>query len=535
MLTQSIAWALLFSLLIASPALADSAEEQREVAAPIATAPVELDGVALFRVRGASTFPAADRARAIAERIEKVARDPAVALESVRIVDQEQSTRINAGEQLLIEVFDADGAEENLDRRVLAKALVRVISRGIADYRRERTRAALINKTGALIGTGLAGLAALLATLWLIRRLEAVLKRRLESQPRDVAVKTFPIIRAEQLYAAAAAALRGLRAFVVMLAGFLFISYALQLYPWTRPIGADVEAWVLTPLAKLAAGFVAILPNLIFLAIWFAVVRYVLTVFRLFFATVGSSVTMRGFDPEWAEPTYRIVRVLVIAFALVVAFPYIPGSDSEAFRGLSIFFGVLFSLGSSSVIGNVIAGYTLVYRRAFRADDLIRVGDSFGFVTESRLLVTHLRTPKNEEVIVPNSQILETSVINYSSLARERKLILHTPVGIGYETPWRQVEAMLLAAAARTPGVLREPPPFVLLKSLGDFAVTYEINVYTDDPGTMARQYAELHRNVIDVFNEHAVQIMTPAYEGDPAQPKIVPKEQWFTPPARAE
>jgi small-conductance mechanosensitive channel len=166
--------------------------------------------------------------------------------------------------------------------------------------------------------------------------------------------------------------------------------------------------------------------------------------------------------------------------------------------------------------------------------DRIRVGDVLGDVVAMRQQVTLLRTPKNEEVIIPSSMILSSHVINYSSLAREKGLILHTTVGIGYETPWRQVEAMLIEAANRAEGLLREPPPFVLQKSLGDFCVTYEINVYCDRPQEMAKLYTALHRNILDVFNEHGVQIMTPAYEGDPEQPKVVPKEQWYAAPAKA-
>jgi small-conductance mechanosensitive channel len=154
-------------------------------------------------------------------------------------------------------------------------------------------------------------------------------------------------------------------------------------------------------------------------------------------------------------------------------------------------------------------------------------------VQQMRLMVTHLRTPKNEEVIVPNSMIVSSEVVNYSSMARQQGLILHTTVGIGYETPWRQVKAMLLEAASRTPGLLREPPPFVLSKGLGDFCVTYEINVYCDAPQAMNALYAELHWNILDVFNEYGVQIMTPAYEGDPEQPKLVPRDQWYSAPAQ--
>jgi small-conductance mechanosensitive channel len=177
----------------------------------------------------------------------------------------------------------------------------------------------------------------------------------------------------------------------------------------------------------------------------------------------------------------------------------------------------------------------MTYRRAFRLGDRIQVGEVYGDVTEIRLQVTHLRSVKNEEIVVPNSTLLSSNVVNYSALARSRGLILHTTVGIGYETPWRQVEALLLLAAERTPGLSTQAAPFVLQKSLGDFCVLYEINVYCDSPSEMATLYTRLHRNILDVFNEYGVQIMTPAYEGDPEQPKVVPKEQWFAAPAKGE
>jgi small-conductance mechanosensitive channel len=226
------------------------------------------------------------------------------------------------------------------------------------------------------------------------------------------------------------------------------------------------------------------------------------------------------------------VRTFIIVLFLVMIFPYIPGSSTGAFKGISLFMGIVFSLGSSSVIGNLIAGYTMTYRRAFRVGDRILVDGSIGDVEEMRLLVTHLRSPKNEEIIVPNTLILNGNVTNYSSIARKEGLILHTTVGIGYETPWRQVEAMLVEAARRTEGLESEPPPFVLQKELADFAVTYEVNAYTRDPRRMYATYTALHANILDVFNEYGVQIMTPAYEGDPEVPKVVPPDGRFAAPA---
>ncbi len=275
------------------------------------------------------------------------------------------------------------------------------------------------------------------------------------------------------------------------------------------------------------------LPNLFFLIILVVLTRYVLQAIRLFFERVGKgSISIPGFDSDWALPTERIVRLLTFAFALVIAYPYIPGSGSEAFKGITLLLGLIFSLGSPSVISNLVAGQTLAFRRAFRVGDRVKVGEHLGDVAQVRLLTTYLRSPKNEEIVIPNSLILNREVVNYSTLAPDPGLILHTTVRIGYGTPWRQVEAILLEAAARTRGLFRQPEPFVLQKSLGEFGVLYEINAYTDNAKSMMRLYSALHSNILDLFNEHGVQVMVPAYEGDPEQPKVVPRGQWFPAPA---
>jgi small-conductance mechanosensitive channel len=518
--------------LLAAPAFAQAAAPAEP--SKQQTAPVVVDGAVLMRVRGVSVYPAEVRAAAIAAQIVAFARDASVPADAVRQRSTGSSTVVEAGSYRLMEVLVPDAEIEGVSHQILARAVAGRIASAVKTYREERTPRALVLKAVRLAAAAIA--CALL--LWLVHRavlrLELHLERRFRPALRDVGVQAFSILRAEQLWAALRAALGALRVLPALFLALWVLDYGLRLFPWTRSAGLRLGGVLRMPLVSIGGGLIEIAPNLVFLAIWILVVRYMLTLARLFFAAVGSgAITMRGFDPEWAEPTYRIARTLAIAFALVVAFPYVPGSDSQAFRGLSLFFGVVFSLGSSSVVGNLIAGYTMLYRRAYRLGDRIRVADVMGEVIDSRLLVTHVRTAKNEEVVIPNSLILQSSVTNFSSLAKTRKLLLHTTVGIGYETPWRQVEAMLLEAAARTDGVLRDPAPFVLLLALADFAVTYELNVFTEDPTTMLPQYTRIHRNVLDVFNEHGVQIMTPAYEGDPPEPKVVPRERWFDAPAR--
>ena len=205
-----------------------------------------------------------------------------------------------------------------------------------------------------------------------------------------------------------------------------------------------------------------------------------------------------------------------------------------AFKGISVFIGILFSLGSTSAVANLIAGYIIIYRNLFNEGDRVRIADFSGTVIKTGLQVIYLRTIKNEEITVPSSLIVNSHVTNYSALARQQGLILHTAVTIGYDVPWRQVHALLLMAAEKTSGLLRDPKPFVLQKSLDDFYVAYELNAYTNDPQKMERTYSELHMNIQDAFNEYGVQIMSPSYRGDPEQPKVVSKEQWYAPPAKA-
>jgi small-conductance mechanosensitive channel len=498
------------------------------------TAPVVLDGETLFRVRGASTFPAEERARRISGRIEELARTASIAPEAVQAVPGEDLVNITAGDRFLVAVTDADARLEGLDRRLLAGAYVDRIQSGLRAYRQARHPQVLLRGARRALAATVLLLVAILGLRWAFRRLEARFGQSYEEKIRSVQIQSFEILRAQRLRSAFRAVVRVLRAATAAVLVYLWLQFVLGSFPLTRPLAARLLTLVLDPLSRLGSGLLALLPDLAFLLVLYLVTRWVLGLTRLFFDAVAKGhVTLSGFEAEWALPTYRIVRIGIVAFALVVAYPYIPGSRSAAFQSISIFLGVMFSIGSSSFIANIIAGYSMTYRRAFRLGDRIQVGEVFGDVSEIRLQVTHVRSVKNEEIVVPNSTLLSSNVVNYSALARTRGLILHTTVGIGYETPWRQVEAMLLMAAERTPGLAPEPAPFVLQKSLGDFCVVYEINVYCDAPPEMATLYARLHQNILDVFNEYGVQIMTPAYEGDPEQPKVVPREQWWSAPAR--
>jgi small-conductance mechanosensitive channel len=515
----------------AAAAAADAGDEAPE---GIHMAPVRVDGQVLFKVRGSGSFPAEARAAAIAGRIVEVARDRSIAPGTLQVQERPLGSTLVAGKLVLMTVLDADARIEGIERPVLAQVNLMQIQQAIERYRRDRERSALL-RSAAYASAAVLLLGAVLYGLRRLRQLvDGVLERRYRARLDDLQIGGFKVLHAERLWG-------GLRS--VVAAGFWLLSltiaylaldFALLQFPATRGFAVDLLGVILAPLATMGKGAASSIPNLVFLVVLVLVTRYVLKTLHLLFGAIEQgAVKLKGFDREWSWPTYRIVRMLVVAFAVVVAFPYIPGSSSDAFKGVSLFLGIIFSLGSTSIIANIIAGYSMTYRRAFRVGDRIRVGDIVGDVTEVRLQVTHVRSLKNEEVVIPNSVILNSAVVNYSTLAASQGLVLHTAVGIGYETPWRQVEAMLLMAAGRTPRLLKEPPPYVLQKSLGDFAVNYELNAYTDRPGEMNAIYTELHRNILDVFNEYGVAIMTPAYVSDPEQPKLVPRSRWFERPAQ--
>ncbi|HYN04804.1 MAG TPA: mechanosensitive ion channel domain-containing protein [Vicinamibacteria bacterium] len=516
----------------AAPPAAGRAGPEAEITH--ATVPVVLDGETLFRVRGSPVYAAVERARLISGRIAEAARTRDIAPEAVLAVPSEDVIDVNAGDRFLMVVTDADARLEGVDRRVLARAYVERIQRGLRTYRQAREPEVLLRGAWQALAATAIFLVALLGLGWTSRRLKARHVRRYEEKVQSVRFQKFEILQARHIKRALWATVRVVRGAATGVLAYLWLQFVLNSFPTTRPLAARLLSLVLEPVSRLVGGLVAHIPDLAFLLVLYLVTRWLLRLTRLFFDAVErGGVVLSGFDAEWAIPTYRIVRVVAVAFALVVAYPSIPGSRSAAFQGMSIFLGVMFSIGSSSFIANIIAGYSMTYRRAFRLGDRIRVGEIFGDVTEIRLQVTNVRSLRNEEIVVPNSTLLNSNVVNYSALARSSGLILHTTVGIGYETPWRQVETMLLLAAERTPGLAPEPAPFVLQMSLGDFCVVYEINVYCDTPARMEPLYTALHQNILDVFNEYGVQIMTPAYEGDTEQAKLVPKEQWWSAPAR--
>ncbi len=432
-----------------------SAQEVTQPTRPssLETAPVTIDGSFLFHLRGVSAYSAEDRAQVVMQRIVNTARNPAVTSEMIVVKALPDRSDIVAGNALVLSIFDVDAELEGVDRPILVEAMLQQVRDAVEQYRRDRSPQSLATFAAYAIAVTIAFAIALVVFFLSMRFLNRFAAARHLKYIAPLEAKSSRIVRADQVWKLLHAVLRILWIIIFVILVYAYLAYLLGLFPWTRALSTRLSDLVGDRLLTVGVAILDALPDLLLVAVLILITRYVLKIARLFFDALREGHLAIGrFLPEWADPTYKIVRLIIVAFAFVVAYPYLPGSGTAAFHGVSIFLGVLLSLGSSSVISNVIAGHTLVYRRAFHVGDMVKIQDTMGEVVETSLLVTRVRTPKNEFVVIPNSVILNNQLLNYSELARKNGVILSTTVGIGYEVPWRQTEAMLLLAAERTEG-----------------------------------------------------------------------------------
>lgn len=510
-------WLGLAALLLALGCAAGAGLAQEAGAS--AAAPVTLDGQTLFYIDvGAGGYTPALRAQAVSDRIGRFARGT-IPLAALEVVDNPltETSDITTGRAVLVSFSDADGRALDVRRQVLAQRTRRIIAAAVEAFRAERhpRQIALdvLYALLALLGLGLsirlvngaAGLTARRLRGWQGSRIGALRLFGSEVLPPDRVVDGL----CEGLRLARLALL------VLLLGGFA--SLVLSFFPWTQNMGMRLFGYGYGAARVLWQGFVAYLPNLFFIALIALVTAYILRILKFFFTEIRRGrLGLPGFHPQWAQPTFVIVRLLVLFFAATVVYPYLPGSETPAFQGISIFVGALFTLGSSGAIANLIAGVVLVYNRGYEVGDRVQISDATGDVLEKTLFVTRIRTVKNVVVTVPNALVLGSHIINYTTSSGGDKvlapLILHTPITLGYDTPWRKVHQTLIEAAKATKNVLNHPEPFVLQTALNDFYVSYELNAYTDKPKLMARTYSELHQNIQDHCFAAGIEILSPHY-----------------------
>ena len=477
-------------------------------------AAVMLDGQPVFWVTTpVGPYSTEFRADRISKRIDSVLHDWTIRDPSAVVVESEDTSEVRVGTQLIMVVTGRDAESMGMTRPALAAQYARAIEDAI---RAERLR----YTPEALLRSGLYGLATTIAFalfVWIAirttRTLGAAVRGRMERHAQALRVMQHELVPTDRVWGALRMGAVALLVVVIAVAADLYLTFLLGLFPWTRAISHQILGYVFSPVRAITLALAGYLPKFLFLIIIIGFVTLGIRIVGVFFRQIRvGRLTFASFPPEWADPTNKIARVLLIALGAVVAFPYLPASSSPAFAGVSVFMGVLVSLASSSALANIMAGTVLTYTGAFRLGDRVKIADAFGDIIGTSLLATRIRTIKNEEVTIPNSIALGSAVINYTRESQTRGLILHTTITIGYDAPWRRVHDLLVEAALATPEILTAPAPFVWQTALNDFYVTYEINAYTGSPQTMVDTYAALHAQIQDAFYAAGVEIMSPHY-----------------------
>jgi len=459
------------------------------------------------------SFSAQERAAAIQQRIKALAKNYRFKKDSVQLVSNESSTDLVLDDKTIISISDNDAIWENTTRNKLAQRYQNIISNEVLKYQKETNFSTLAKEIL---------LALFLITLFvfiikyivkLFRWTRVKIRQQKDRLLKGVKIKNYTLFDASmevKFFLNVNNILKWLFIFLVI---YLALPVIFGIFPWTKNYAATLFGYILNPLKSIASSFWNFVPNLITIIVIVFVFRYAFKGLKYLKNEIkNEKLTIPGFYPDWANPTYQIIRVLVFAFMIIVIFPYLPGSNSSVFRGVSVFLGFLFTFGSAGSLSNIISGLVLTYMRLFKIGDRVKIGDQLGDVIEKSLLVTRIRTIKNEIISIPNSTVMNSHTINYSSDAPGLGLIINTTVTIGYDTPWRDMHEALIEAALRTEFVLKDPKPFVLQTGLGDFYVSYQINAYIRESNKQATIYSSLYQNIQDVCNEKGIEIMSPHY-----------------------
>jgi small-conductance mechanosensitive channel len=512
---------LVFSFTITAPfALSQNNNSESDPTVEVETEidyfPVTLAGEELFYIQvPIGAFDQEERALSITKKIESIAKDYSISVDSITIKEDDKTTNIVTENAVIVTLTEKDGEAEGISRQIIAIKYLEEIKLAISQYREERSYPHLLKGViFSLIST--------LVVIILLNVIKQVFPRIINFL--EVAKKQIiPSLKIQKLELLSSEQIGNLlikftqlnKLLIILSIFYIYIPLVCSFFPWTKHITNKILEFFYLSLSiawEITADY---LPNVIIIIIILIITYYLIRIIRFFFTQIEQSkISFPWFYKEWAKPTYKLVILLIISLSLVIIFPYLPGFQSPAFQGISLFLGVLLSLGSTAAVSNIVSGIILIYTRAFQEGDRVQIGDSLGNIVEKTLLVTRILTPKNVVITIPNSTVLSSNIINYTANYLENRppLILHTTITLGYDAPWRKVYTALTEAALHTDHVLKEPPPFIFQTNLNDFYVSYELNVYTNESNLMERIYSQLHENIQDKCNEADIEILSPHY-----------------------
>ncbi len=461
---------------------------------------------------GVGSFSALDRVNAITSKIKLIAEksDFDSSKLSTRTTD---ITEIFYENIIVLGLSDNDAIWNNTDVNTLARNYINIINRSVIKYKSDTSFTSwLIRIAKVLVIIILLG-AILKAVKWLFVKINVQIEGLKGTKLKGITIKSYQLMDHEKQTNAVLIAAKFIKWFLIIIFVYFALTLLFGVFPETRNIADTLLQYIISPAKNIARGIINFIPNLFTIIVIFIVTRYIVKFVKFIGCEVEKeNLSFKGFYPDWAKPTTNIIVVLLYAFMFIAIFPYLPGSDSPVFRGVSVFLALLFSLGSTTAVANVVAGLVITYMRPFKIGDRVKIGEVTGDILEKGFLVTRVRTIKNEDITIPNASILAGHTVNYSTSSESLGLILYTSVTIGYDVPWKTVHELLINAAKETEGIDRTKTPFVLQTRLDDFYVSYQINAYTSLANKQALIYSELHKNIQDKFNEGGVEIMSPHY-----------------------
>lgn len=477
-------------------------------------APVIFDGDTLFLIRHSpEEYPVAYRAQQISHRLENLTQGHQNETDSIYLKEEKEFISIMYNDDVAFIVTKNDAKTNDLSLKALAEMQVLKFK----DALKEESKYDLSTQEWLIrIGYFLLSLLILILAIklinWLFGKLMVYLskfEKRFLKNKKNI-FKYFIPKNTQNIFVFMANVARLLTIVFILLT---YLPFMFSFFPWTEDLVHTFYGYLARPIKFVFFGFIDFLPNLIFIIVIIFITRYVIRVLRDIVEDIeAEKFIIQGFPKDWASTTQKIIGLLIWAFALVLIYPHLPGSTSPAFRGVSIFIGALVSFGSTSAVANIVAGVVITYMRPYQIGDRVRIQDTVGDVVEKTLLVTRIRTVKNEDVTIPNANIIINHLINYSANVEKNGLLLHTSITIGYDVPWEKVEQLLIEAALNSLHIEPEPKPFVLQTSLDDNYVSYEINAYSREAKKMALIYSDIHKNILDVFNKAGVEILSPSY-----------------------
>ena len=493
-------------------------------------APLVVDGDTLLVIyaRKGGMLPEA-RVSAAKSKIYEVGKRLTMFVDSLYVFDSEVSSDVMVGEDVLLSVTDLDALWMGMERVELAETYREVISKKVDQLHETYGLQQKLQSLGWVALIIAVQVLLIWFIVWLFHRWKFSVTRKLLGRIKSVVIKNYPLLDTHRLGVAIIFIFNLVRLLLILLVVLVGLGFMFSFFPETKTVTYTVVGFIWNPLSDILKSVVAYLPNLFKIIVIIICFHYLLKLVRYFANEVASGrLKINGFYADWAMPTHTLLRVLLYSFMLVMIWPLLPNSDSEIFQGVSVFIGVVVSLGSTSVVGNVMSGLVMTYMRPFRIGDFIRFGDTEGEVIEKSMLVTRIRTRKNDIVTIPNSNMMSSQTSNYTFSAQRYGIIVHTKITIGYDEPWKKIETLLVQAAENTDGIKRHPKPFVRITALDDFYVEYEINGITDRAKTLSTVYSALHQQILDTMHGAGVEIMSPHIEAQRSELplQIPPKEQ---------